>query len=213
MIRRAMVAGCAVALLAACGGGSTDEDGDEEGGTPAPSAATTSPTDAATACLAGDTWHLDVGSFASQALSFLQGTKVPATDVDASGNQTIRFTADGLVAMSTDITLKAAVSIRDANGTVTSHRVDEASADWAWVDGTEHVDAESASGQLGFEHWTWLKEDTTSTATFNGTTVPGDDTAYPVYDLSAVGAVTVECSDDRLTLSAESAPFVSHWTR
>ncbi|CAN5582520.1 hypothetical protein BH10ACT7_BH10ACT7_19630 [soil metagenome] len=174
-----------VASLASCAPGS-DPD-------PAPSSP--DEVEADSPCVVG-AWQLDVPDYAAQAEAYLTGLGIPITEFAMSGDGTIEFTADGLVASAVDLTTTGTIVAGDASVPVNVRSAYLGSGDWSAGDADDTITLSNWSNTLD-----------------PGVSIDPTAPAIPTIDYTDIPLVAADCSADSLRLQAPDAPLSALWHR
>lgn len=181
--RTTAVAAVALFALAGCTGGSP---GDPEPDPEVVDDVATTPAD----CFTGGPWQLDLADYAAQAEPWMVGLGIPISDFAMSGSQTVQFTTDGLMSVTTDLVSTGVLHTPDGDVPISVPSNLGGSGDWALDDG----------GRMTIENWSSdgaVPEDT------------GDDSVQsPLIDYSTIDSVGVTCQPGLLSLTAPDSPFV-----
>lgn len=154
-------------------------------------------------CVQGHTWHLDVEDAASQLATHFQGTGLSVTSVTGTGEQTMKWDADGATDIETnnltyDIAIAQSASINlelkqvhngPATGTFT-------------IEGTTAVPSD----------WDASAYTVTTQSTINGVAGPAGAIDLPNDELGGV-ELSLTCSGTTLTTLANDGIITWKWTR
>lgn len=177
--------GVALALAGCTAAPSTDDGPDPDAVDPAP------PT--AADCFTGGPWSLDLADYGEQAQNYLDSLGIPVEGLTMTGSQTVQFTADGLMAVETDIVSTGVITTPNGDVPFEIPSTGGGSGDWSIDD----------SSQLTIENWATVASDT-----------PADPTVeIPLPDYSTISPVGVTCQPGLLSLASPNSPFVPLFRR
>lgn len=154
-----------------------------------------------TDCVVGS-WTLDVADYEGQTGEYIGGLGIPIEGYHLAGLGDLRFTADGLVAVSIDLVTTGTIVTPEISVPLEEPSHYSASGDWVRDD----------IGVLTFNNWTLTTADDPDA----GLPLEGDETGMdglPELDFTQLAAVTAECDAETLLLQGDGAPVSSLWFR
>lgn len=155
------------------------------------------------ACALGHTWQLDMADLGAQILAELQRQKVPASEVVASGTQTLDWGTDSRLTLDTDFEVRITAPIA-ADQTVTVVSTYGGSAT-----GTAFINGEVAIPR------DWKGDDQTveTVADNNGTPLETVPWAIPVVQIDDTVGLELTCDGSTMTVHPRGSKITQTWTR
>lgn len=155
------------------------------------------------ACALGHTWQLDMTDLGAQLLAELQRQKVPATEVVASGTQTIDWGTDSRLTLDSDFEIRITAPIA-ADQTITVVSTYGGSAT-----GAAFINGEVAIPR----DWKGADQTSETVADNNGTPLETVPWAIPSVQIDDTVGLELTCDGSTMTIHPRGSKITQTWTR